>query len=438
MYRIIATQQIRRPRASSYELAAAIPQKLIHHTLEIKTPDGQTHQITNYISCPQAPSISPNVPEAESAVIPFCKKFGLYQFDHIGSERSKISTITDEPARTSALEKLEAKEAHITKAILETGFGWLVGMVAPDLTTPEIIDITLYFLALFDHDDDADRAMSGGMDVIEAKAISSAMMSAYQGDLDGIPENLRNHKRVQALLELHERYFKQFQTHEDKDIREEFDYSVYTLRDYLNSVESERMHEAAEKPIDIAKYRLLRGHTGGIHHAISVICLAYGVNFAKLRSQSIEFQYMIESIAKAVGILNDYYSSQTELKELYKHLQRKGDDPTDEVIVKSQIQSNLLLMHWRDGLSIEAATKATVDEYTEQMNTFYACKNSILVKIRQNPELRKGTFACEGWLFGHGPWGAFSGRYNRTSELRGSTEDVHQKIIAAASCVRFG
>ena len=138
---------------------------------------------------------------------------------------------------------------------------------------------------------------------------------------------------------------------------------------------------------------------------------------------------MIESVASAVGILNDYYSAPTELKELYTRIRTEGDDPSDTAVVKSRIQSNLLLLHWRDGLSPEEAATKTLSEYTTQMRSFYTHKRSIYDKIRRDSELRKATYACEGWLFGHGPWGAFSGRYNEKSALLGLPKDVYETIL---------
>jgi len=416
--------------STTYELLKSTPKRLLDHTIEITTPDSHVHRISSRIPFPEAPGIAEHVSDAEAAIIPFCKQFGLYRFDQLEKAHAYTSQLENIDEKLSSETNLKEKETYITSAISNTGFGWLVGMVAPDLTPPEIIHVTLYFLTLFDHDDDADRAMSGGMNLTESENIGRAMLYAYQGNEKEIPENYKEHKRIKALLELHRNYFQQFQTHESMAVREEFNYSVYTLRDYLNSVQSERRHELLDSPIDIDSYLELRRHTGGIQHAIAIICLSYGVDFEKVRQRYIEFQYMIDVTAKAVGILNDYYSAATELKALYKKIIDDGDDPSREDVVKSRIQSNLLLLHWRNGLSLEEASVATLNEYSTQMNTFYTYKTSIHVEIKKNKELRRATFACEGWLFGHGPWGAFSGRYNSTSELQGSVNDVYTKVKA--------
>jgi hypothetical protein len=427
-YKLVAQRKRGASFASAYELSKQVLYGSVSHAFEIQSPDRTVQRIEAAVAFPKPPGISPYVVDAEAAIIPFCKSFGLYRFDQLASQKSKIDRMEEGFEKNAAFEKLESKEMHIANAIGATGFGWLVGMVAPDLNPPEIIDITLYYLTLFDHDDDADRAMSGGMSVADSESVSRAMLLAYQGQRSEIPERYKEHKRIRAFLDLYDRFFEKFHTSEHVNIREEFVYSLHTLRDYLNSVQSERRYDVADDPISIEAYRQLRSHTGGIHHAISVICLAYGVDFRKLRDQYMEFQYMIESVAKAVGLLNDYYSAPAELMEIYKRIEKDGDHVTDEAVVKSRIQSNLLLLHWRDGLSLEAAATETLKEYTSHMKSFYVSKSIIYSEIKKNPELRMATYACEGWLFGHGPWGALSGRYNQVPGLVGSSDAVYEKI----------
>jgi hypothetical protein len=267
--------------------------------------------------------------------------------------------------------------------------------------------------------------------------LDAALVAAHQGKIEEIPEIYKEHKRVRALLSLYEQYFKQFHLHENKEVQAAFGYSAKILRDYFNSMQAQYRADSSDYPITIETYKQIRNHTSGVPYSNSMMCLVQGINFEKIRDKNIEFQYMLDAVSTSVGVLNDYYSASRDLKSLYQRLQKAGDTPIEEVVVKWKIQSNLLLLHWKEGLSLEAATTATINEYFVHMKSFYSWKASNFIDIRKSPELRMVTYLCESFLFGHASWGVLSGRHNGSSELVGSPETVYQKIMdrtKASSC----
>lgn len=402
-YRQVAVVNRYARGCSSYELSKV--QKVeISHKLKIQLPTGTIHHIQSEISFPKAPYISPCVEKIASETNLFCERFGLNMSDVL--ETSKDLTSVD------------------------SEIGWFVGMVAPDLDKSDAIPISQQLRVLFENASKYKGVSLHREEQLRRSQVRhDALLAAYQGNCsDQHPS-----KEASALLLLNEQYFRKFQIHEDQGIRNAYRYSVSMLQDHLNALQSQARCNNLDDHIEIRFYKLLRRDTVGVHHSLSLICLAVGIDFKNIQNQYSEFKYMIDAVAQAVGFLNNYYSAPLELNLLYKQIKEDGDDYTDEHVVKSRIQSNLMLLYWRDGLSIEDAAEKTINDYHLQVSCFYSCKNILLNEIRTNPEFRKATYACESFLFGHASWGAFSGRYNEGSGFQGSPEFVHQKIMTAAS-----
>lgn len=348
------------------------------------------------IRFPLPVGVHPDVEKVETTIQNFIKKHGLYKGLEEGVARSK--------------------------------FAWLPGLVLPHLSTRALEGVSLYFVALFAHDDALDiHTSEGEIDPKKLQKINDRMEAVLKGaslQEDDLP-------RIKAIKEVFEEYFRPIQL-------TGLDFTPFwtTLHEYLQSTVSEARHIVENVPITEQTYIKYRPLTSGIDNAFAAICLFLGVDISKLFAEEINLKYTKEFMVTAASILNDITSAPKELKEIQKKVKQSGGNPNNITELKAKITSNLVLIKWRDGLPIEDALNQTKQLYESLVKSFYECKKLLKPKYQDNAEMKGLIYSAEGWLFGHGVWECNSSRYNKVNHMilesiQNYFEALSQQLVTA-------
>lgn len=351
---------------------------LVHYNHSLGRILGQEYPIE--FKAPNQPMVNPISDEVEKETLKFAGSNSLY----VG------------------------KEAFLQKC----GFGWLVGCVHPLMDKVSSEAISFYYTLLFNHDDFVDTGSQ--MEVKEQlEHIHEQLINVWK---DQAPDPA--FPQLQTAHRLFTEYFKPNMNSEHK-----FSFEEESLRKYLQSV----YQETEVKHVNEEEHLQNRQHTGGIRHAISVQCLREGLDTFQMLYDTLTFDHLLRDVSDIVGILNDILSLKKELKQIQEAIKKDGKNPNDITEIKKRIQSNIVLIKFRDGLSLREALDKSLKLYHEKLDTFYNKKEFYLSK---NPDPSndaiKFLYILEGWLFGHPLWAILSGRYNPESHL--THEEIHQKI----------
>jgi len=310
-----------------------------------------------------------------------------------------------------------ARENHLyvgKEGFLERcGFGWLVGCVHPLMETEAFKATTFYYTLLFNHDDFVDTGS-----VIEVKQqllqIHEQLVNVWK---DKAPD--AQFPQLLTAQQLFTQYFKP-----KMNPTHQFSFEVESLKKYLQSV----YQETEVKHVNQEEHLQNRQHTGGIRHAISVQCLMEGIDTFQLLYDNLTLDHLLRDVSDIVGILNDILSLKKELKQIQEAItQDSQKDPNDISEIKKNIQSNIVLIKFRDGKSMQEAIDESIALYHEKLDTFYNKKEFF---IKNNPNATnseiKFLYILEGWLFGHPTWAIMSGRYNKINRL--NLEEITQLL----------
>lgn len=355
---------------------------------------------------PTPPTVNPHVEEVQQKVVPFAKQFGLYTGYEELLERSK--------------------------------FAWLPGYVHPYLTSEQLEGVSLYLTALFAHDDAIDiyipnkelkpkalevvnLAIEEVLSGVPLSKLSQLLEEKYQIKDPSLMDVVLNDNRLKAMEFIYVKYFEPL-------VQKGINYTFFleTLHKYLQStvLEAEQIHESASiKELD---YLENRRHTGGGENAFAAICFLLGIDIPICFKQYLRLSHMLGYVVDAIGLLNDIYSLPKEVRELQKKVLKESGNTSDAGLIKSKVTSNLVLIKWREGLSLTEAISYTNKKYFERLNVYFLNRNALLKSYSSDPILKAVIFAMDGWLFGHPAWAVGSGRYNPDCTL--SLETVPQFI----------
>jgi hypothetical protein len=127
---------------------------------------------------------------------------------------------------------------------------------------------------------------------------------------------------------------------------------------------------------------------------------------------------MCELMADIVGLLNDIYSAPKEFDELKKRVAANGGNPDNEQDLKRFVTSNLVLIKWRDGMSLKEAVQYTNDKYREKLQSYMQLRQKAVQEVKEHDaEAQATVVAIDGWVSGHPVWALNSGRYTKAQAM---------------------
>ena len=187
----------------------------------------------------------------------------------------------------------------------------------------------------------------------------------------------------------------------------------------LGGLQSTELEASAHKTdtMDEEFYIANRQNTGGACNAFALLCFMNEINISKVLDEHVQLKYMIRMMADSVGILNDLYSLPKELKEIQKKIESSGLNPNDPTEIKKHVSSNIVLIKWKNGESIEDSIAHAIALYEQKISGFMKMKKTIDEELSSNPELQTTLYCLTGWLSGHPTWALGSGRYNPKATL---------------------
>jgi len=365
--------------SNKIEAYVCSPLQFVKVPFQIKKILGETYPVLFYFPLPPM-DVNQSVEAVESTIKPFAHSFGIYKEMDAMLENSR--------------------------------FAWLPGCVDPYLGFEKLLAASHYLTALFDHDDGIDLELLSESNMpLTLKSINIRLEEV----LTGSPVMETDIPRVKAMGHVYQTYFCPL-------IEKGIDYTFFTktLKQYLQSTELEVAAHATGS-IDEAFYEENRRYTGGAGNAFALMCFLNEINAAQLIENHLSFGHAFQMVVDSVGILNDLYSLPKEIKEIQKKLAEQGLAPNDPEQIKSQVSSNIVLIKWKDGLSMQDAISETVHMYEKKINGFKKAIRLLQEDLPGKLELQKGVYCLEGWVFGHPTWALGSGRYNDKATL--TTED---------------
>jgi len=328
---------------------------------------------------------------------PFSVTFKAPHQDLVNPVNESVEQETLEFARKNSL--YIGKESFLKRC----GFGWLVGCVHPLMTEEASRATSFYYTLLFNHDDFVDTGSP--VEIREQlQVIHEQLIGVWK---DKVPDP--KFPQLQTAHRLFTDYFKP-----KMKPAHLFSFEEESLRKYLQSVYQEK----ELKYVNQEEYLQNRQHTGGIRHVVSIQCLLEGLDTFQMLYDTLTFDHLLRDVSDIVGILNDVLSLSKELSQIQKVIKSEGGDPNDITLIKQRIQSNIVLIKFRDGLSMKDALSESLKLYHEKLATF---DNKKEFYLRDNPnpsnDAIKFLYILEGWLFGHPAWTVLSGRYNAENKL---------------------
>lgn len=295
-------------------------------------------------------------------------------------------------------------------------FAFLSGSVSPFLSKNGLRATSIYLYALFDHDDYIDSEGTQ-INLDKLKNINDQIMDVMKGK--PCPKNAPN--RVIAFSKFYEQYIKD--TINDAT-RENYNFFITTLNDYLKSTEVEEQLKNYIEPIDTNCYLENRQHTGGGRNLFALHGLLQDINVSEINQKHILTTSMLRFTMDCVGLLNDMYSAPKEIKEIQKKLAILDKDPNNEEEFKKYVTSNLVLLKFKEGYTLKRSMDYVNQLYLSRMKSFFLLKTLLKPYLANDEKLRQYVFELECWFWGHPLWALNSGRYNKNKESNLSVQQA--------------